>query len=170
MISAVRFIPLILSLVTAFPAMALAAPVPASPSPPARAAIMRPLTMLKIADLDFAGLAVTTGGTATISPTTGLMTVSPGLMRLTGTPSPARFRGAASRLAIVLIRIPGTVAIRRVGGTQTLIVDQFTLSGGAIRIVGTTPFDFAVGARLTVPVGTVEGTYTGQMNVTIEYF
>lgn len=147
-----------------------AAPV-APPAPPAaQAALMRPLTLLKLADMDFAGLGVTTGGTATISPINGLMTVSPGLAHLTGTPSPARFRGAASRLAIVLIRIPSSISIRRIGGTETLTVDQFRLSGTAIRIVGTTPFDFAVGARLTVPAGTVEGVYAGQMNVTIEYF
>ena len=131
---------------------------------------MRPLTLLKLADMDFTTLAVTTGGTAIINPTTGLMNVSGGLVQVGGVPSPGRFRGVATRLALVLIRVPASVALQRVGGTETLAVDQFTLDGFAIRLVGNTPFDFAVGGRLTVPAGTVDGVYTGQVNVTIEYF
>lgn len=152
------------------PASSMAAPVAAPTQPQGKAALLRPLTLLKIDDLEFGRLAVTSGGTATISPTTGLLTATAGLTALPGGSHPARFRGAGTRLALVWIRVPGSVAIGRSGGPETLTVDQFTLDGPAIRVIGPTPFDFVVGARLTVPVGTMDGSYSGQMNVTVEYF
>lgn len=152
------------------PASGLAAPVDAPTQPQGRAAVLRPLTLLKIDDLDFGRLAVTSGGTATISPTTGALAVTAGLTALPGGSNPARFRGAGTRLMLVLIRVPNSVVIRRSDGPETLTVDQFTLDGPAIRVIGPTHFDFVVGARLTVPAGTVDGSYSGQMNVTVEYF
>ena len=60
--------------------------------------------------------------------------------------------------------------IRRVGGTETLSVSNFTLDGQDKRELAQQPsFIFAVGAQITVPAGTVEGVYTGQIDVTVQY-
>ncbi len=148
-----------------------AAPASASPKSTAEVALIRPLTLQRRADLDFATLAPTTGGTATIDPTTGAMTMTGGLLHLAGTPSPARYAGAASRRTVVVIRVPSRpVLIRRVGGTQTLSVSNFTLDSADRRALAQTEsFTFAVGARITVPAGTVEGLYTGDIDVTVQY-
>lgn len=171
MIPVARFPALFCLLALSLPAASWAAPVPASPKARSKATIVRPLTLVRTADMDFGGLIVTTGGTATINPQTGAMTVTGGLLPVSGPISPARYAGAATRLALIFIRIPSApVAIRRQGGTETLQVSNFTLNGGALRIVGTAAFAFAVGARLTVPAGTVDGLYTGDIDVTVEYF
>jgi hypothetical protein len=148
-----------------------AAPVRANPPATATAAIMRPLTLQKQADMDFAWLGVTTGGTATIDPLTGALSLTGGLVRVGGTPSPARYAGAASKQTVVNIRVPNQpVLIQRVGGTETLSVSDFTLDGQDKRsLAQAQSFTFAVGARLTVPAGTVEGVYTGEIEVTIQY-
>ncbi|MEO7815359.1 MAG: DUF4402 domain-containing protein [Sphingomicrobium sp.] len=131
---------------------------------------MKPLTLVKTADMNFGDLTVTTGGTATIDPNTGLMSVTTGLLAVGGTPSPGRFTGVASRLALIVIRTPTSVLLKRSGGTETLTLDSFTLDGFFIRLVGATPYVFAVGGALHVPAGTVDGTYVGQVDVTVEYF
>ena len=148
-----------------------AALVPASPKARADLAIVKPLTLVRIADMDFATLGVTTGGTATINPLTGAMSVAGGLVYIGGTPSPARYAGAALKQTVVNIRIPNQpVLIRRVGGSETLSVSNFTLDGQNKRsLAQQTSFNFAVGAQIAVPAGTVDGTYVGDLDVTVQY-
>lgn len=161
---------LIALLAALIPGAAAAAPVAAATSPGAQAALMKPLTLQKTADMNFGDLTVTTGGTATINPTTGLLSIAGGLLAVGGNPSPGRFTGVASRLALILIRTPTSVLLKRSGGAETLTLDSFTLDGFFIRLVGATPYVFAVGGQLHVPSGTVDGTYVGQVDVTVEYF
>ena len=153
------------------PAAGSSAPVPAVPQATATVGLVRPLTLQRWADLDFATLAVTTGGTAIINPLTGVMSVTGGLLYVSGAPSPARYTGAASKQTVVIIRVPKTdVLITRVGGTETLVVNNFTLDGQDKRALAQAEsFTFAVGATITVPVGTVDGIYTGEFDVTVQY-
>jgi hypothetical protein len=150
---------------------AVAAPVRASPKAKAEAAVLRPLTLLRQADMDFGTLAVTGAGTATINPISGGLTVTGGLTRAGGTVSPARYAGAATKQTVVNIRVPNQpVLITRVGGTETLSVSDFTLDGQDKRnLAAAQSFTFAVGAKLTVPAGAVEGLYAGEIDVTVQY-
>ena len=157
--------------VLAQPGAAAAAPVSAVQNAEGQVVVLRPLTLVKLADMDFASLGVTTGGTATIDPISGNMTLTGGLVRLGGTPSPAQYAGAASRQTVVNIRVPKQpVLIRRVGGTETLSVSNFTLDGQDKKALAQQQsFHFAVGARITVPANTVEGLLEGEINVTVHY-
>ena len=157
--------------VLALPGVAAAAPVSAVEKSEGQVVVLRPLTLVKLADMEFATLGVTTGGTATIDAISGNMTLTGGLIHLGGTPSPARYAGAASRQTVVNIRIPKQpVLIRRVGGTETLTVSNFTLDGQDKKALAQQQtFHFAVGARITVPANTVEGLYEGEINVTVHY-
>ena len=171
MIGAAR-LPLIMtaSLLLFAPA-AIAAPI-ASPTPPsAQAALMRPLTLTKLADMDFGNLGVTTAGTAIINPVTNTLSVTGGVIRLGGTPHAARFAGATSSSAVVNIKLPTrTVLLTRIGGTQTIAVDAFTLDGQSKRTMAQAGvFEFAVGATLRPAANQMEGVYTGTFDVTIQY-
>lgn len=150
---------------------AKAAPI-ASPTPPAaQAALMRPLTLAKLADMDFGYLGVTTAGTAVIDPATNTMSVTGGVIRLGGTPHAARFAGATRSSAVVNIKIPNnTILLTRVGGTQTIQLDTFTLDGQSKRTMAQAGvFEFAVGATLRPIANQMEGVYTGTFDVTIQY-
>lgn len=148
-----------------------AVPVQSSPKARGEVIIVHPLSLVRIADMDFAALGVTTGGTATIDPVSGTMSVSGGLLHLGGTPSPARYVGAAVKKSVVNIRIPNKpLLIRRVGGTETLRVSNFTLDAPDKRAMAQqTSFTFAVGAQIAVPAGTVDGIYVGDLDVTVQY-
>lgn len=148
-----------------------AAPIAAPTPPAAQIALMRPLTLTKLADMDFGYLGVTTAGTAILDPVTNTMSVTGGVTALGGTPHAARFAGATQSSAVVNIKIPnGNVLLTRVGGTQTIILNAFTLDGQSKRTMARAGvFEFAVGATLRPVASQVEGVYTGTFEVTIQY-
>ena len=153
------------------PAAAWAAPVAPATKPAGQAQLMRPLTLAKIADMDFGLLGVTANGTAVINAVTDTMTTTGGVMRLGGTPHAAVFRGVAQGSAVVNIKVPnGGVNLTRVGGTETILLNAFTLDGQSKRAMAQAGvFDFKVGATLRPTAGQAEGVYTGTFDVTIHY-
>jgi uncharacterized protein DUF4402 len=162
---AVALLPLMLS------AAAAAAPVPARSNATGSASILRPLTILKVSDLDFGELVVTGAGTAVIDPVSGTLGTT-GLVTHVGPAAHAAvFATTGSRTSNVHIRIPQSpITLTRVGGTQTMIVSAWTLDGNSNRKFPlTSAFTFAVGATLTVAAGQAEGTYLGTFDVTVQY-
>ena len=153
------------------PASGLAAPLSSSAEPPAQASLLKPLTLTKLADMDFGDLGVTADGTAVIDPVTDTMTTTGGVVSLGGTPRAATFRGVAQGGAVVIIRIPnGGISLTRVGGTQTILLNNFKLDGQSKRSMAQAGvFDFKVGATLRPTAGQADGVYTGTFDVTIQY-
>lgn len=147
--------------------------VPVSALPPARAqaALIFPLTVVTKANLDFGYVAVAGAGTATIDPNTGMLSVSGGVTKLGGTPRAAAFVGAARSAAVVNIKVPTRpITIQRIGGTETMVVQNFTLQGQDKRsLARLESFEFGVGATLVLNAGQVEGVYTGTFDVTVQY-
>lgn len=171
MIGALRFLLVSLTATALIVAPAVAAPIAAPTPPAAQAALMRPLTLTKLADMDFGYLGVTAAGTAVINPVTNTMSVTGGVIRLGGAPHAARFAGATSSSAVVNIKIPNnTILLTRVGGTQTIPLNAFTLDGQSKRTMARAGvFEFAVGATLRPIANQMEGVYTGTFEVTIQY-
>lgn len=148
-----------------------AMPAQAATPTDATATLISPLSLLRIADMDFATITVAANGTATIDAVSGIMTTTGGVSQVGGTVSRAEFVGTAARTALVWIQIPtGTSQLVRQGGTQTLTISNFTLDRFPLQLVGSTPFVFGVGARLTVPATAVDGIYGGTFAVTINYY
>jgi hypothetical protein len=153
------------------PAAGLAAPVSPPVQPAGQAQLLRSLTLTKLADMDFGNLGVTANGTAVINPVTDTMTTTGGVLRLGGTPHAAQFRGVATGSSVVIIRVPtGGINLTRVGGTQTILLNAFTLDGQSKRSMAQAGvFTFKVGATLRPTAGQVDGLYTGTFDVTIQY-
>ena len=86
---------MVLAMVLLAPAAARADPAAAPTAPPAQAALLRPLTLTKLNDMDFGNLGVIANGTAVINPVTDTMTTTGGVIALGGTPRAATFRGVA---------------------------------------------------------------------------
>lgn len=153
------------------PGLAAAAPIAAPTPPEASAAVMKPLTLVKLLDLDFGMLAVTTAGTATINPVTNAIAVTGGVTSLGGSPHSARFAGSTTSSAVVNIKVPNqAVFITRVGGTETIRVDSFTLDGQSKRAMAQAGvFEFNVAATIRPAANQAEGVYRGTFDVTIQY-
>ena len=137
----------------------------------ATAVISRPAAVRNLNQLDFAFLSVTTAGTAVIDPDDDSMTTSGGVMHVGGTPYAALFQGVSPAKAVVIIRIPRQpITLTRVGGTETMTVSDWTMSGNSRRTVAEQePFDFKVGGTLNVNANQAEGIYVGTFEVDIQY-
>jgi hypothetical protein len=157
-------------------AAALFVPAPAraataTPQAKAMLGVLHPLTLVLKGELDFGTIAKTGAGTAVIEPVANVMTTTGGVLPLAGTPTAATFLGAAGSASVVIIRIPnGNVTITRLGGTETMIVNNFTLQGQNKRnLAKQESFEFRVGATLNVPAAQVDGSYAGTFDVTVQY-
>jgi hypothetical protein len=152
-------------------AAADAAPVQASRNATATVYIPSPAQVRKLQDLNFALLAVTGAGTAVVNPNTDTMTTTGGVLYAGWTPYAALFEGIAPVKGVVIVRIPKTpTTVTRVGGTETMTVDTWTISGDARRTVAAQePFDFKVGGTLHVNANQAEGLYVGTFTVDIQY-
>lgn len=159
----------LLSLVAA--AAAVAAPVAAASPATGRAAIHLPGTIRLLQNLNFASLAVNGAGTATINPNTDVMTTTGGVIHVSGTPYSALFEAVAPIKTVVHIRAPkGFILVTRVGGIETMRVDNFTVSGtGSRNVIAKEPFSFTIGGRLNVNANQAEGLYVGTFIVEIQY-
>jgi hypothetical protein len=153
------------------PSLAHAAPVAATTNAVGRVAITQPASVRKLEDLNFAYLAVTTAGTAIVDPNTDTMTTTGGVLHAGGVPYAALFEAVSPVKNVVIIRIPKIPAtVTRVGGTETMTVDTWTLSGSANRnVVAQQPFAFKVGGTLHVNANQVEGLYLGNFTVDIQF-
>jgi hypothetical protein len=153
------------------PALAHAAPVAPARNATATATITQPASVRKLNDLYFAFLSVTTAGTAVVNPNTDAMTTTGGVIQAGGTPYSAMFEAVSPVKNVVHIRIPNTAStVTRVGGTETMTVDTWTLSGSSNRnVVAKEPFSFNVGGTLHVNANQVEGLYVGTFAVDIQY-
>lgn len=157
-------------------AIMVAAPASAGPVIPnkqakAVVAILPPIAVRKLQDLNFATLGVYGAGTATIDPNTDIMTVTGGVTHIGQTPYSALFEAVAPSKSVVHIRVPKKPTIvTRVGGTETMIVDLFTISGSDSRnVVAKEPFEFSVGGTLHVNANQAEGAYVGTFDVDLQY-
>jgi hypothetical protein len=146
-------------------------PQSAVPRAVASTALIFPLTLVTRGNLDFGLVASTGAGTVIIDPDTGRLTTTGLVNSLGGNPRPASFVGASRSSSVVIIRIPKSpITIRRSGGTQTMVVRDFTLQGQDKRTLARMEaFDFNVGATLVVAAGQAEGVYSGEFDVTVQY-
>jgi len=172
MIGAVRlFLAAALPLALLAPAAADAAPVGPPAVPPGQAQLLRSLTLTKLADMEFGDLGVAGAGTAIINPVTDTLTTTGGVFAVGSGAHAAQFRGVASGNSVVNIRVPTQpVMLTRVGGTETIRLDNFTLDGQSKRAMAQAGvFTFKVGGTLRPTAGQVDGLYTGTFEVTIQY-
>lgn len=125
----------------------------------------------KLQDLNFAMLSVTTAGTAVIDPNTDTMTTTGGVIHAGWTPFAALFEAVAPAKSVVIIRLPrNPITLTRFGGTETMTVSNWTVSGNARRTVAAQePFAFKVGGTLAVNANQAEGIYLGTFEVDVQY-
>ncbi len=153
------------------PGTAAAAPVAATKNATGTASILKSLSILKKADLDFGELVVTTAGTAVIDPVSGAVTTTGTIVPVGTAGHPATFTATGSKNSVVNIRIPSSaVTLTRVGGGGTMTVSNWTLDGKSNRKFPlNSAFNFNVGGTLNVGTNQADGTYTGTFTVTVQY-
>jgi uncharacterized protein DUF4402 len=155
----------------ACPAAANAAAIAASPPAKGSVSILLPSSFVKLMDMDFGLLTVTTAGTAILDSNTGSVTTTGGVLLVGGRPHAAGFDAVSPAKNVVKVSLPKkTVVLTRVGGTETMTLDTWTINGATTRnVVAHEEFTFQVGGTLHVNANQVEGVYLGTFDVTINY-
>lgn len=147
----------------------------------AKTVVVSRLSFINAEELEFGTLlAGTTAGTVIVSPA-GVRTKTGGVTLVGGLVQPARFAGRGSINQTVLISLPtATSTLRRVGGTETMTLDQLTIGSTPTAVLTTRPqafritsptgiFNFPIGGRLSVNANQVPGDYVGTFAVTLNY-
>ena len=162
---------LIAGLLSSFVAAVPASAAPVAPAQPARATaqLVVPTSVRLLNNLNFGNVAVTAAGTVVITPT-DVVTTTGGVSSLGGNPYSAMFEAVAPVKSVVHIRAPNkAITVVRVGGTETMTVDNWSVTGGTRNVVAKELFQFNVGATLHVNANQVEGVYVGTFTVDIQY-
>ena len=154
-----------------------------SASAEARVTVVRPLTLVKIDDMDFGAIAIgnSGGGQVTLNPASGECSTASS-MGLQGQCQAASFAGYGAWLMRVRISVPQRDIVLE-GPGEDMIVDALTLntspdlwtyqvrnrtaSGLILRTDGV--FEFRLGGRLNVAADQAPGRYSGEVVVNIEY-
>lgn len=148
---------------------AFAAPVSVSNGPvTATARITKPLTLEKVGDMDFGSIAVQDAGTATMNALTGAVTCTANLT-CTGATTAAEYKVKGTNNQVVQITKPNVTLTNTdsSGTTMTLVLTGPTTY--TIPNAGATGGDFTLGGSIAVAASQRDGTYVGDLAVTVEY-
>lgn len=141
-----------------------------------RITINQGVNIIKNADLQFGNFAAgTTQSRFRIDPVTdAVVQLSGNAVSLGGTRTAASFTAFGKPLERVRITVnQNRIDLTRVGGTETMRVDQLRLDGGngsrnrTLDASGSA--EYKLGGRLTINPNQAGGAYAGTFNITIEY-
>jgi Mat/Ecp fimbriae major subunit len=151
-----------------FTVSAAAAPVSVSNGPvQAHAAIVKPLTLTKMSDLDFGTIVVQDNGTAVMD-TAGALTC-PATLTCATTGTPAQYKVTGTNNQVVQVTAPN-VTLTNSGNPGTPLT--LVLNGPATVTLpnsGASGTTFNLGGSMAIAASTKDGTYVGDLNVTVNY-
>ena len=156
-----------LAAVVAVPANA--APVSASTNAGGKALILIPLTLTRVADLEFGTvIESSTSGTVTIPPDGSARTFTGGVTPVANPlPARARFAGAGTPGQLVNIFLAPPANLKDSNGD--LLPISMSLESSNITIDSTHAFFVGVGGTVTVAANQPDGDYTGVFTVLAQY-
>lgn len=137
-----------------------------------RVITLRPLSIVKLRDLEFGQLiSGTTAGTVIINPTTDVRTTTGGVTAAGGAPQAAQFYTYATGNQTLQVTRGPLPVLNRAGGGATMNVTRLTLNGPVLRFIGPAGLlDLRVGGTLAVGANQLAGSYVGNFDITVTYF
>ncbi len=154
------------ALLSAGPAHAVATPAAA------KAIAIKPLSIVKLGDLDFGTMiSGTTAGTVVVDPTTNARSTTGGTTVAGGTPLAADFITYGTQGSILQVTRGALPVLNRAGGGATMSVTQLTLNGPTTRVINPAGIiDLRVGGTLAVGANQLDGSYSATFDITVTYF
>ena len=144
---------------------------PVVTSAAAKAITIKPLSIVKLGDLDFGSLiAGTAAGTVVIDPDTDARSTTGGTTAFGGTPKAAQFITYGTRNSILQVYRGPLPVLSRAGGGATMNVTELTLNGATTRTINAAGIiDLRVGATLAVGANQRDGIYSGTFDIIVVY-
>ena len=136
-----------------------------------KVSVVKPLSLTALQDMDL-GTITLNGGTwasATVGISrTGVMTCGSNVI-CSGAPQVARFKVTGTNKMVVLISAPPVTLTNQSDPTKTLTMTVDNPGSITLTSSGQPGTDFDVGGSITLSSATADGTYSGTMNVTVDY-
>lgn len=144
----------------------------ASTAATGKAITIRPLSLLKLRDLDFAtNLSSPVAGTVVIDPDTDGRTTTGGVLPAGGLPQSAQFYTYGGPLQTIQVNRGPLPVLNRAGGGATMNVTQLTLNGPTNRFLDSAGLlDLRVGGTLAVGANQMAGSYSGTFQIIVTYY
>lgn len=151
----------------------LAAPADAaSQTASVKATVVKPLALTKIQDLNLGTVTLKTGSwsgaTVGIS-RAGVLSCANANTICTGTAVPAQFTVTGSNSQTVRVTAPNVTLVNQTDASKTLTLAIDAPATIAIPNSGNKGLNFGVGGSITLSSTTATGTYSGTLNVTVDY-
>ncbi len=156
-------------LLCALPASAAHA---ATASVATQAIVLKPLSLLKVRDLDFGTIGATpAGGTISLDPDTDVASGTGGAIPSGGSPTAAQFLTYGGPRQNVVVNRGALPVLNRVGGGATMAVTGLSLNGPVNRYLNSAGvLDLRVGATVTVAPNQLPGDYNGTFQIIVTYY
>lgn len=167
--NAIRFAALVAVAAAATPAAA--APVSVTGAAPvAKAQIVKPLTLTRVADLSFGTILLgTVSANQTVSLTSaGALTCGASGLTCSGTTSVAQYKVTGTNNQTVFIYTAAT-SLTNANDATTIGFTPAAAASVALGNSGTTGVTFPVGGAIVITPTTTDGLYSGNINVTVDY-
>jgi hypothetical protein len=163
----------IMMLILAGTGVAIASPAPAvTQSASVNVSVVRPLSLTSLQNMDL-GTITLNGGTwttATIGISrAGVFSCANTYVLCSGAPKVARFKVTGTNKQVVLISIPNVTLTNQVDPTKTLTLVADTQPSVTLTSSGEPGVTWDIGGSITLSSTTADGTYSGTMNVTVDY-
>ncbi|RST29772.1 DUF4402 domain-containing protein [Sphingomonas ginkgonis] len=150
---------------------AAAAPVAVSGTAPvAKAQIVKPLTLTRVADLNFGTIllgTLTANQTVSLTPAGALTCGSAGLT-CSGTTAVAQYKVTGTNNQTVFIYSAAT-NLTNANDSTTIAFTPSVQASVALGNSGTAGVNFPVGGSIVITPTTTDGLYSGAINVTVDY-
>lgn len=136
------------------------------------AAVVKPLVIKWLQDLDFGTITIALGSwsNATVSLSqAGVLTCSNANLTCSGATKAAKYNVQGSNNQVVRISAPNVVMTNQADPTKTLTLVTNAPASLTLTSSGIPGNDFAIGGSITLNSSTSAGTYAGTFNVTVDY-
>lgn len=148
---------------------AAAASVGAATPATAKAVIVKPLTLQKQFDMDFGSIVVQDSGTITLDTTGAVVCTASLTCAATGTPAEYKVTGTNNQ-TVQITKPDVTLKNSANSGTDlTLVLNGYGPTSVTLPNSGTTGINFKLGGSIAIPANVKDGTYSGDLNVTVNY-
>jgi len=144
----------------------------ASQNASVKATVVKPLTLTKTQDLNLGTVTLQTGiwAGATVSVSrTGVRTCANPNTICSGTVLPAQFNVAGTNNQTIKVTAPNVTLVNQSSPSSTLMLTVDAPATVALPNSGSKGVDFGIGGSITLTSTTVPGTYSGTLNVTVDY-
>ncbi len=152
---------------------ALASPAAAvTQSTTVKVTIVKPLTLTAVQNLDLGTITLAGGTWSNVTvglSRSGVLSCSNANVVCSGATQVARYNVTGTNKQVVTISAPSVTLTNQANSSQTLTMAVDAPSSITLTSSGAPGLNFDIGGSITLSSATADGTYTGTMNVTVDY-